>query len=109
MQALMTPDNPVMARLLDDPALMRSVMRDNPVVQRLLESSPELAEVLDNPEQLRSAMRAMSNPVRPITALRTDAASGRQPGSACRTCMARLAVGPVGSVPSPCEDQHRRV
>ena len=52
-------DNPMIQSLMDNPELMRGMMRANPQMRALLESNPELARALEDPNLLRQSMRAM--------------------------------------------------
>jgi ubiquilin len=57
-------NNAMMNALTNNPELFRAMMQSNPIMQRLMETNPQLAQALNNPDVLRDAARAMSSPVR---------------------------------------------
>ena len=64
MQQLM--QNPMVQqlqeRLLGDPEMMRSLFENNPQVQQMMQSNPEVAALLRDPATIRQAMQLSQNP-----------------------------------------------
>merc|ERR1719502_2070010 len=48
--------------MLSDPEMMRSLVRMDPRLNQLMESRPEIARVLDDPEMMRQSMQMIRNP-----------------------------------------------
>jgi len=64
MQQLM--QNPMVQqlnqRLMNDPELLRGLIENNPQIQQVIESNPEVGHVLRDPSMLRQAMELSQNP-----------------------------------------------
>lgn len=55
-------NSPIMQSILNNPDIFRSLIAENPQIQQLVESNPELGHVLNDPEIIRQTMEMMRNP-----------------------------------------------
>merc|ERR1719420_2295057 len=47
---------------MNDPEMIRAMMRMNPQMSQLMEQRPEIARILEDPEMLQQSMRMATNP-----------------------------------------------
>merc|ERR1719210_1459105 len=60
MQQIM--NSPMVQQMLSNPETMRAMWRMNPRLNALMEQRPEIARLLDDPEVLRQSMQVIQNP-----------------------------------------------
>ncbi|KAI8807454.1 hypothetical protein BJ742DRAFT_773196 [Cladochytrium replicatum] len=58
----MMSESPFLKRILDNPDLMSAMLKSDPAIRALTEKNPEFRAALDDPEMLRTMMRAATNP-----------------------------------------------
>ncbi|KAI8811618.1 hypothetical protein BJ742DRAFT_769094 [Cladochytrium replicatum] len=61
LQRIMS-ESPFLKRILDNPDLMSAMLKSDPAIRALTEKNPEFRAALDDPEMLRTMMRAATNP-----------------------------------------------
>merc|ERR1740138_845944 len=54
--------SPMVQQMMNDPEMIRAMMRMNPQMSQLMEQRPEIAWLLEDPEVLQQSMRMVSNP-----------------------------------------------
>jgi ubiquilin len=55
-------DSPMMQNLMNNPEMMRSMVRMNPQLNQMMEQRPELARMLEDPDVMRQSMQMIRNP-----------------------------------------------
>ncbi|KAI0982386.1 hypothetical protein GJ496_006672 [Pomphorhynchus laevis] len=54
--------NPMVQGLMSNPELLRSIMLNNPQMQRVIEQNPEVSQFFNNPDFMRQTMEMIRNP-----------------------------------------------
>merc|ERR1719174_2026026 len=55
-------NSPMMQSLMNNPEMLRNMVRMNPRMNQLMEQRPEIARMMDDPEVMQQSMRMMQNP-----------------------------------------------
>merc|ERR1740129_2042036 len=92
-------ESPAMQSLLNDHDFLRSLVKMEPRLTKLMDSSPDLAAMLNDPDFMRQATEALRNPVHVRDVLRSTDRSMTQ--------LEELAGGQFDVLRSMCDDIRR--